>query len=109
MVGSKKSSVHVWFLKQRVLEGSSVNWVAKDGSILFHFNARPDQKIIYLNSCPKNLGWNPTPRIISYDGKSLIEAKVTADANGFKIVYNGVEQFYEARLPWNTFEKIEIQ
>lgn len=62
-----------------------------------------------MNTCPKNIGWGATPRIIAYNGQSLVEAKVTVDDNGFKILFNGVETFYEARLPWNTFKRITVQ
>ena len=79
-----------WHLKQKVLTGSSVNWVSSDGSILFHFNARPDQKIIYLNSCPIDKGWNSEKyQTIEYDGASLVEAKVCANEIGFTIFFNG--------------------
>ena len=65
----------MWLVKQKILTGSSVNWIAKDGSILFHFNTRPDANIIYLNCCPIKTGWeNDKCLTIDYDGTSFVEA-----------------------------------
>jgi len=73
-------STQKWHLKQKKLAGSSVNWVSSDGSILFHFNTRPDPKIIYLNSCPIHKGWDSENyQTIAYDGTSLVEATVSAN------------------------------
>ena len=47
--------------------------------------------------------------MIDYDGTSLVEAQISANAKGFTVKYNGQETFFEAILDWKTYERIEIQ
>ena len=68
--------------------GSCKNWLSEKGDILFHFNPRPNEREIVMNS-HINESWGTEERVpLEYDSSSMKNAKwiITVDDRGFRVV-----------------------
>jgi len=68
--------------------GVAKNWLSDKGDILFHFNPRPDERHIAMNSYI-NGSWGTEDRVpLEYDNSSMKNAKwiITVDDRGFRVV-----------------------
>jgi hypothetical protein len=68
--------------------GSCKNWLSEKGDILFHFNPRPNEREIVMNS-QINKSWGAEEKVpLGYDSSSMKNAKwiITVDDRGFRVV-----------------------
>ena len=77
----------------------------ENDNILFHFNPRPCNGHVVMNSRINNM-WG-REEVARYDIKKEVNLEVTVTSYGFLIFLNDeFFHYYKARIPWETFSSI---
>jgi len=93
--------------------GSCKNWLSDKGDILFHFNPRPNERQIVMNS-HINKSWGTEERVpLEYDSSSMKNAKwiITVDDGGFRVVDGTSNKLvhvfaHRVQVTWSFLEEV---
>ena len=96
-----------WDIEQKYLGSTSVNWMANNSDILFHFNPRPNDHKIVMDTMI-NHSWTPPEENIWYSAPRPVKATIIASEAGFEIRMddNSLVYFYKARMNWDLFTTV---
>ena len=87
-----------WEVEQKKAGWSSVNWMTKEDNVIFHFNPRPSEGKIVMNT-RVNGNWMAVEERIPYDTSKPVKASIVGSKAGFEVyINNDLVHFYKARM-----------
>ena len=94
-----------WSFAVDISLNTSVNWMDRDGNIMFHFNPRRHEGQIVMNTYRSH--WGREERIGLDISDTVTRADIKVTQSCYEISINGeLKHRYNHRLPWYSFDHI---